>query len=184
MFFLFCWTSSCLYVHCVGPSRKNSAWLDAPPPTPEARVSALTPATLSLLREVGAWDRIEAARTCAFDAMQVWDAQGGGHVRYAAREVGELSLGHVVENRAVHTTLHEVAVRVGVETAPPTSVTALDLGAERGGLATVSLEVRMRKEILLLFVQNSVCKPQQTIWQKHDRRPSGGSCTSAWRTLF
>jgi ubiquinone biosynthesis monooxygenase Coq6 len=32
-----------------------SAWLDALPAQPEARVSALTPASVALLRQVGAW---------------------------------------------------------------------------------------------------------------------------------
>ena len=116
-----------------------SAWLDDPPPTPEPRVSALTPASVALLRDVGAWDRVEASRrACAFRAMQVWDAEAVGHVRYDASEVGATELGHVVENRVVHTALHEAARRLGVQTSPPAAAVALDLPADGGGdLATI-----------------------------------------------
>ncbi|ACO64762.1 predicted protein [Micromonas commoda] len=117
----------------------SSAWLDDPPPTPEPRVSALTPASVALLRDVGAWDRVEASRrACAFRAMQVWDAESVGHVRYDASEVGATELGHVVENRVVHTALHEAATRLGVRTSPPAAAVALDLPADGGGdLATI-----------------------------------------------
>lgn len=116
-----------------------SAWLDDPPPTPEPRVSALTPASVALLRDVGAWDRVEASRrACAFRSMQVWDAESVGHVRYDASEVGATELGHVVENRVVHTALHEAATRLGVRTSPPAAAVALDLPADGGGdLATI-----------------------------------------------
>ena len=119
----------------------TSAWLDHIPDQPEARVSALTPASVALLREVGAWDRIAAAgRPCPFHAMQVWDAKAAGHVRYAASEVGAAELGHVVENRVVHTALHEAATRLGVSCPPPAAVSHLNLGDAPGHLATVTLD--------------------------------------------
>jgi ubiquinone biosynthesis monooxygenase Coq6 len=112
----------------------DSAWLDDPPPTPEPRVSALTPASVALLRDVGAWDRIEqTGRACAFRGMQVWDASAMGHVRYDATEVGANELGHVVENRVVHTALHEAAVRLGVQTSQHSTATALELPTDGGG---------------------------------------------------
>lgn len=71
------------------------------------QVSTLTPASIALLRASGAWERIASARTGAFSAMQVWDAVGGAHVRYAAAEAGAAQLGSVVENRVVHAALAE-----------------------------------------------------------------------------
>ncbi len=69
------------------------------PPVPEARCSTLTPASVRALHQAGAWPAVEASgRATAFDAMQVWDAQGGGGVRYTAAEAGRSLLGHVVEN--------------------------------------------------------------------------------------
>jgi ubiquinone biosynthesis monooxygenase Coq6 len=96
--------------------------LDAPPAVADARVSALTPASVALLRSVGAWDRVAAARARPFTAMQVWDARAPGHVRYDASELGADALGYVVENRIVHAALAEAANRLGVVAAAPSGV--------------------------------------------------------------
>ena len=113
----------------------SSAWLDSLPDQPEPRVSALTPSSARLLRDVGAWDRVAAARACPFVAMQVWDARAPGHVRYDAAEIGASELGHVVENRVVHTALAEAAERLGVRVSPPASLARLRLGDRPGALA-------------------------------------------------
>ena len=67
--------------------------------------------------------------------MQVWDARAPGHVRYDAAEVGAWELGHVVENRVVHTALAEAAERLGVRVSPPASLARLRLGDRPGALA-------------------------------------------------
>ena len=113
----------------------SSAWQDSLPDQPEPRVSALTPSSARLLRDVGAWDRVAAARACPFVAMQVWDARAPGHVRYDAAEIGASELGHVVENRVVHTALAEAAERLGVRVSPPASLARLRLGDRPGALA-------------------------------------------------
>ena len=41
----------------------------------DLRVSALTPASISFLTELGAWQGIPADRTGCYHRMQVWDAQ-------------------------------------------------------------------------------------------------------------
>ena len=102
--------------------------LDAPPAVADARVSALTPASVALLRRVGAWDRIAAARARPFTAMQVWDARAPGHVRYDASELGTDALGHVVENRIVHAALAEAASGLGVVAAAPSVVEGVEAG--------------------------------------------------------
>ena len=102
--------------------------LDAPPAVADARVSALTPASVALLRRVGAWDRIAAARARPFTAMQVWDARAPGHVRYDASELGTDALGHVVENRIVHAALAEAASGLGVVAAAPSVVEGVAAG--------------------------------------------------------
>ena len=102
--------------------------LDAPPAVADARVSALTPASVALLRRVGAWDRVAAARARPFTAMQVWDARAPGHVRYDASELGTDQLGHVVENRIVHAALAEAASGLGVVAAAPSVVEGVAAG--------------------------------------------------------
>ena len=116
--------------------------LDAPPAVADARVSALTPASVALLRRVGAWDRIAAARARPFTAMQVWDARAPGHVRYDASELGTDALGHVVENRIVHAALAEAASGLGVVAAAPSVVEGVEAGVSADGpLAHRSLAV-------------------------------------------
>ena len=107
--------------------------LDTPPAVADARVSALTPASVALLRRVGAWDRVAAARARPFSAMQVWDARAPGHVRYDASELGAEALGHVVENRLVHAALAEAARRLGVVAAAPSGVEGVRGGSELPG---------------------------------------------------
>ena len=107
--------------------------LDTPPAVADARVSALTPASVALLRRVGAWDRVAAARARPFTAMQVWDARAPGHVRYDASELGAEALGHVVENRLVHAALAEAARRLGVVAAAPSGVEGVRGGSELPG---------------------------------------------------
>jgi len=115
--------------------------LDAPPPIPDPRVSALTPASVALLRQVGAWARIEKARTAPFTAMQVWDARSVGHVRYDSGEMGADCLGHVVENSLIHAALAEAADKLGVRAAKPSAVKALSNDKQQSGaFAEVHLE--------------------------------------------
>ncbi|MDX1732902.1 MAG: UbiH/UbiF/VisC/COQ6 family ubiquinone biosynthesis hydroxylase [Halioglobus sp.] len=87
----------------------------APPPLPEAaglrdfdaRVSALTPRSRDLLRQLGAWEAIENYRYCPYHHMTVWDAEGTGLIEFDRAEVDAPALGFIVENRAiVHALLH------------------------------------------------------------------------------
>ncbi len=67
----------------------------------DLRVSAISRASQNALMDAGAWDAIKAMRTCPYEAMQVWDAAGDGHVRFEAAELGEPDLGHIIENRII-----------------------------------------------------------------------------------
>lgn len=72
----------------------------------EPRVSALTWATHTLLRNLGAWQRLPAARVCAYRGMDVWDADGTGAVQFDAADTGTETLGWIVENRQLAAALH------------------------------------------------------------------------------
>jgi len=61
-----------------------------------SRVVALTPRSIAFLDRVGAWESMKN-HVRAFDAMQVWDGVGGGHVRYDAKECAVERLGAIVE---------------------------------------------------------------------------------------
>ncbi|KAB2608819.1 ubiquinone biosynthesis monooxygenase COQ6 [Pyrus ussuriensis x Pyrus communis] len=72
---------------------------------PDPRVSTVTSATISLFKDIGAWKYVEQNRHAYFDQMQVWDYTGLGYTRYDARDVHKDSLGCVVENKVLHSSL-------------------------------------------------------------------------------
>lgn len=64
----------------------------------EPRVSALTLASQAMLARLGAWQRIPEGCLAAYDAMEVWDAEGTGRIRFDAVESGTATLGWIVGN--------------------------------------------------------------------------------------
>ena len=77
----------------------------------DLRVSALTPASISFLTELGAWQGIPADRTGCYRRMRVWDAQGTGSIDFDANDVQASYLGHIVENRLTLQALLQCADR-------------------------------------------------------------------------
>jgi len=73
----------------------------------QVRVSALTRASENVLRNLGAWQGIEARRCHAFSAMHVWDDLSSGEIHFSAQEMGEPNLGYTVENNVIQTALWE-----------------------------------------------------------------------------
>lgn len=101
-------TLACL----LGKSGKRVAVLEAHQPPPfspsdpyDLRVSAISRASQRALAEAGAWEGVAARRSCAYEAMQVWDATGDGQIRFDAADIGEPDLGHIVENRIIQLAL-------------------------------------------------------------------------------
>ncbi len=90
-----------------------TALVEAKAPAPwtadkmDLRVYALSRASQNILRRLGAWDRIAEARAAAYDAMEVWEANGRGRVRFDAADVDEADLGHIVEGSLLAATLVE-----------------------------------------------------------------------------
>lgn len=81
----------------------------------DPRVSALSAASEQILRRLGAWQQIPSSRRCAYRHMCVWDAEGTGEVRFDARSLNELRLGHIVENWQVQNALLAVLQGLPVE---------------------------------------------------------------------
>ncbi len=67
----------------------------------DIRVSAIARASERLFRRLGAWQAMEAMRVQPYQAMDVWDATGSGHIHFDAAELGEPDLGHIIENRVI-----------------------------------------------------------------------------------
>jgi 2-polyprenylphenol 6-hydroxylase len=67
----------------------------------DPRVVALTALSRKLLEDAGAWEQIAARRVCPYQRMEVWEADGTGHIEFDCAEVRQPSLGHIVENALV-----------------------------------------------------------------------------------
>ena len=89
--------------------------IDARPSAPawqrdqyDQRVVALTRASQQLLQQLGAWDGVALRRLSPYTAMQVWDGQGSGAIRFDAAAIAEPDLGHIVELSAIEAALQAV----------------------------------------------------------------------------
>lgn len=101
----------------------------------DLRVYALSRASQNILHRLGAWDRVEHARACAYRGMEVWEA-GGGRVEFKAEDVDELDLGHIVEGSLLGDSLI-ARVRAAPDIAwhCPAAVQRLEVGDEAASLA-------------------------------------------------
>ncbi len=83
----------------------------ATPPDPhgpyDLRVSAISLASETLLKNLHAWETIAALRLSPYRAMHVWE--WGGAVHFDAAEVGQPHLGHIIENRVIQWALQQRA---------------------------------------------------------------------------
>ena len=98
----------------------NLSWSDQQPY--QVRVSALTRASENILKALGVWPGIEARRCHAFTDMHVWEATSSAEVHFAAADIHQPNLGHVVENTVIQAALWEqllghpqVTIRIGEE---------------------------------------------------------------------
>ena len=94
----------------LGASRLRVAVLeDAPPPAFDAeqphdlRVSAVSIASASIIKTIGAWQGIASRRFCPFRRMRVWEDKGD--VEFRSEDINESVLGYIVENRIIQLAL-------------------------------------------------------------------------------
>ena len=73
----------------------------------DMRVSAITRASQTLLKNVGAWDKIIEQRISPYQDMFVWDAGENGELHFDSADMGEVDLGHIIENRVIVKALHQ-----------------------------------------------------------------------------
>lgn len=72
----------------------------------EPRVSALTVASQSLLKEIGAWEKINAKQVQHYQKMKVWDELGTASIEFDSAEIYQDSLGCILENQLIVSALH------------------------------------------------------------------------------
>ena len=98
-------TLACALV--TGPANLRIAVLEQREPgTPvnnqvDLRVSALTHASQRILTRLGVWPAISSASPFSpgpFREMRVWDSQGWGEIHFDSADIGQATLGWIVEN--------------------------------------------------------------------------------------
>jgi len=72
----------------------------------DLRVSAITRGSQRIFETVGVWDAMVAERVSPFREMHVWDAGGSGVVHFDSADLGDNTLGHIVENRVIQKALY------------------------------------------------------------------------------
>lgn len=81
--------------------------LDWPEAGFDLRVSAITRASEAFLKRIHAWPGDQGERISPFREMHVWDAAGDGVIHFDSAEIGEATLGHIIENRVIVKSLHQ-----------------------------------------------------------------------------
>lgn len=104
---------------------------DFVPGSPYAqRVSAINRASQHNFAALGAWQGICTMRAHAYRSMEVWDAVGGGRVRFDAMDLGQPDLGHIIENSVVQRALWDrLESESGIQILCPDALASLDVTA-------------------------------------------------------
>ncbi|TPW11612.1 MAG: UbiH/UbiF/VisC/COQ6 family ubiquinone biosynthesis hydroxylase, partial [Halothiobacillaceae bacterium] len=101
----------------------------------DLRASAISRASENIFRHLGAWEDMVARRVSPYREMHVWDEQG--EIHFDCADLGEASMGHIIENRVVCAALLEAMQRhSNVELLCPTAVVAVK---NRGAALEVEL---------------------------------------------
>lgn len=143
----------------LGRQGQRVALLDRGPLTPrwdsariDPRVSAITPASQTLLTRLGAWPGVARRRLSPYEHMAVWDGEGTGRIDFSAAQAGAAVLGHIVENGAlVDALLERLKALANVTLVPNARVEALSPAAFGvGAMRSVTLEDGRRFEAALV----------------------------------
>ena len=93
----------------------------------DLRVSAITRASEAFLQQLNAWPGDQGERVSPFREMHVWDASGDGVIHFDSAELGEATLGHIVENRVLIKTLHgQIAAAKNIDYLAPVTPAAME----------------------------------------------------------
>ena len=128
----------------------------------DPRVSALTLGSQQFFESIGVWSDIVGQRSCGFDKMTVWDAEGTGHIEFDAADVRASQLGHIVENRVTVGALHQrIKTLSGVDVFSQQAVAELHLAAtaSRSDLSSLSLADGRSLEAQLIIAADGANSP-------------------------
>lgn len=99
----------------LGGSRLGIALVEARPPQRptdwDARVYAVSPANIGFLSDLGVWQRLDQARTCAVHDMEIY-GDLGARLDFSAYGAGVTELARIVESAAMQCELWETVQRL------------------------------------------------------------------------
>jgi 2-octaprenylphenol hydroxylase len=127
----------------------NPPPLSWPEESHDLRVSAVSRTSQRILETLGVWKTIRALRATPYYHMHVWDSQGDGLVHFDCDEVGETTLGHIVENRVIQRALYEhLSKSTNVQLLYPVKPRAMMPGAD-GYLINLDSGERITAKLLV-----------------------------------
>ncbi|WP_349811062.1 UbiH/UbiF family hydroxylase [Xanthomonas dyei] len=96
---------------------------------PDLRVYAFAADNAALLDSLGVWASVRAGRVQPYRRMRVWDAGGGGELRFDADTLGREQLGWIVEHALLVDRLWAAVHSAGIEVHCPARVAELEQDA-------------------------------------------------------
>jgi 2-octaprenylphenol hydroxylase len=164
----------------------------------DLRVFAITRASERIFRSIGCWDAIERGGVSPFRDMHVWDAGGAGEIHFDCAELGEPTLGYIIEQRVIQAALNarmqslpmlerlcpaelsgferrDAAVRIALADGRVLQA-ALLVGADGAesrvrGLGQIAVEARAYRQDAIVAVVTTELPHRETAWQRF--LPSG-----------
>lgn len=117
----------------------------------DLRVFALAQDGIDLLADLGVWPAI-AAHAQPYRAMRVWDAAGGGELRFDAQRYGRDALGWIAEQRLIVGRLWAALQHAGVVLHCPRRVAAIE--GNPAAMANAAPQTAFADEVVTLLLDD------------------------------
>jgi 2-octaprenyl-3-methyl-6-methoxy-1,4-benzoquinol hydroxylase/2-octaprenylphenol hydroxylase len=115
----------------------------------DLRVVALASDARALLDDLGAWGAIASSRASPYRRMRVWDALAPGELSLDAAERGEATLGWIVENTLIQSTLWDaLGAEHGARVICPGEVASVG-NVEDGAEVSLADGTRLRARVVV-----------------------------------
>jgi len=115
----------------------------------DPRVVALTERSRLIFEQLGIWHRVKDKRACAYKAMNVWDAEGTGRIKFDCQQVQQPNLGHIVENSVlVSTVIEQIQQQTNIEVFCPANIADYQL-EEEGITLTLDNHTKLSAQLLV-----------------------------------
>ncbi|MGH1486758.1 MAG: UbiH/UbiF/VisC/COQ6 family ubiquinone biosynthesis hydroxylase [Cellvibrionaceae bacterium] len=138
--------------------------INASSPTFDPRVVALTHASVELLKSIDVWSSVLEQRVCFYRHMTVWDDEGTAEIQFDAKELNQESLGVIVENSLLLTTvLSKLTTFNNVKIIRKQSIEAIEPLAEKKGKRVVLSNGDKIQTSLLLAADGGFSKVRELL---------------------